>query len=108
MRTVREETRKLVEFAHRRIAMLRARTYKRAFYEGDAVSIDGERVLADLREFARIGRASFPVATDAGGRMDPIKLARFEGRREVVWRILEHINLDEAAIQLFVEVSDDE
>lgn len=98
-----------VEMLARRLGLLRARCYKRVFYDETAerVSLDGEHVLADLRKFARIGEATFPVAIDGHMRMDPIKLARMEGRREVVWRILGHINLDEAAIQTFVEVSDD-
>jgi len=107
---IREQAREKVEILARWLGIRRARCYKQCFLGEDGVkpSIEGERVLADLRQFARIGRASFPIAVDGNMRMDPIKLARIEGRREVVWRILEHINLDEAAIQTFVEVMENE
>jgi hypothetical protein len=103
-------TTKIVEVLERKLGLFRARAYKRCFQDetGEHISLDGQRVLADLRRFARIGQASFPVAVDGNMRMDPIKLARMEGRREVVWRMLEHINLDEAAIQTFMEVTVDE
>ena len=107
---IREQAAEKVEILARWLGIRRARCYKRCFMDetSDKPSLDGERVLADLRQFARIGRASFPIAVDGNMRMDPIKLARMEGRREVVWRILEHINLDEAAIQTFVEVTEND
>lgn len=60
----------------------------------------GEKVLADLRDFAGMKHPqSFQT--------DPLKLARAAGRRDVVLRIAHFLNLDETQIQKLVEIDDE-
>lgn len=60
----------------------------------------GEKVLADLRDFAGMKHPqSFQT--------DPLKLARAAGRRDVVLRICHFLNLDETQIQKLVEIDDE-
>jgi hypothetical protein len=58
----------------------------------------GEHVLADLREFALVGRPIFSS--------DPLIMARRLGRREVVERLINYLNLDEKAVQQLMELDD--
>lgn len=60
----------------------------------------GEILLADLREFAFVGRTVFSS--------DPLLMARREGRREVVLRIMNYLNLDEDTVLQMMEVDDGE
>lgn len=58
----------------------------------------GEHVLAELREFALVGRPIFSS--------DPLIMARRLGRREVVERLINYLNLDEKAVQQLMELDD--
>lgn len=61
--------------------------------------IAGERVLADLRNFAWLERETI-------FHPDPQVLAFREGKRAVVSRIFKHLNLDEARVQELTGVDD--
>lgn len=58
----------------------------------------GEIVLADLRDFAAVGQPIFSP--------DPLVMARRLGRREVVERIINYLNLDEGTVQKIMELDD--
>lgn len=58
----------------------------------------GEHALADLRDFAMVGRPIFSS--------DPLVTARRLGRREVVERIFNYLNLDEGTVQKLMELDD--
>lgn len=58
----------------------------------------GEAALAELRNYAGVNQSSF--------RTDPLLMARMEGRREVVMRIINYLNLDEAQVQILMEIDD--
>lgn len=59
----------------------------------------GEVILADLRDFAGLDR---PTIFDP----DPHVMAFREGKRAVVMRIINYLNLDEAAVQRIMELDD--
>lgn len=84
--------------ARRRMAMWRARSYRAVFQPEGVIDRDREIVLADLREFCCANRTTFST--------DPQQAARLQGRREAWLRIVQHLNLDEAAIIKLVEVDD--
>lgn len=58
----------------------------------------GEQALADLRDFAMVGQPIFSP--------DPLIMARRLGRREVVERIINYLNLDEATVQHLMQLDD--
>lgn len=58
----------------------------------------GEILLADLRDFAAVGMPIFSS--------DPLIMARRLGRREVVERIVNYLNLDEQAVQQLMRLDD--
>lgn len=60
----------------------------------------GEILLADLREFSFAGRTVFSS--------DPLMMARREGRREVLLRIINYLNLDEDVVLQMMEIDDGE
>lgn len=60
----------------------------------------GEILLADLRDFAGMGAWKSPFDTDA------LVMARRIGRQDVVRRITDFLNLDEASVQLLMELDD--
>jgi len=59
----------------------------------------GEHVLADLRWFCYL-------ETGTIFDTDPLIMARREGRREVAMRIINLLNLDEAAVQQLMRLDD--
>jgi hypothetical protein len=59
----------------------------------------GEIVLADLRRYARLDRATIYDP-------DAHELAYREGKRAVVMRIFHYLNLDEHAVQVLMELDD--
>jgi hypothetical protein len=59
----------------------------------------GELVLADLRNYARLRHATI-------FDRDPHELAFREGKRAVVTRIFQHLNLDEKEVQTLMELDD--
>lgn len=78
----------------------RSMHYQRLFIDDDgAPSIDGEKVLADLRKFCRGDQSTF--------HQDPRIHALLEGRREVFLRILAMLNMPSEATNSFLEVSDE-
>lgn len=79
-------------------AILRGRAYKGLFLENGLVRADGEKVLADLRDFC--------FATRSGFDKDPAVMARREGRREVFLRIQYLLGLSEDEVRQFMEVDD--
>jgi hypothetical protein len=58
----------------------------------------GEIVLADLRDFAAVGMPIFSS--------DPLIMARRLGRREVVERLINYLNLDEGTVQQLMRLDD--
>lgn len=99
--------RQKVQILKRRILIGTSRCFKACFLTEDGKpSYEGERALADLRNFARMagGPDDHLFLRDLEGRIDPISMARIEGRREVVSRIGRFLNLDPATVQTFVEV----
>lgn len=58
----------------------------------------GEVLLADLRDFAAYGR----VVVDS----DPILMARREGRRDVVSRLINYLGVDETVVHQMMELDD--
>ncbi len=102
-----------VEALNRRVGQLRRalamnlrRCYRACFHEADgkSLTLEGNRVLADLRAFAKMDEHAF--RRDAQFRLDPLALARIEGRREVVLRLQSILKLDDQAIQQLVEIKD--
>lgn len=74
--------------------------YQRLFMDDDGTpSIDGQKVLADLRKFCRGDRSTFDA--------DPRIHALLEGRREVFLRILAMLDMPSEATKDFLEVSDE-
>lgn len=82
----------------RRMAVVRAGSYKRVFAPAGAVGRDQEIVLADLRDHGFATKTTFHA--------DPYEHGRRAGRREMWLRIAQHLNLDEAAVQKLVELDD--
>jgi hypothetical protein len=80
-------------------ARLVARFWRWAFLSAEGeLHRAGEIMLADLREFAMVGRSIFHT--------DPLITARRLGRREVVERMINYLNLDEKAVQQLMELDD--
>jgi hypothetical protein len=73
--------------------------------EKGAPTLEGERVIADLRRFARLGsHKDHSFLRDLRGAIDPLSMARIEGRREAVNRLIDFLELDPSAVRAFVEV----
>lgn len=99
-----------VKSIKRRILISTARCFKACFMGEDGrASYEGERAIADLRAFARMGHGPNDHAflRDLEGRIDPISMARIEGRRETVNRIVRFLELDPSTVQQFVEVDNE-
>lgn len=102
--------RQRVTSVKRRILITTSRCFKACFLGEDGrPTYEGERAIADLRNFARMGHGPNDHAflRDLDGRIDPISMARIEGRREVVSRLARFLSLDPAAVQQFVEVDNE-
>jgi hypothetical protein len=68
-------------------------------------TLEGSTLLADLRKFARLGtHKQHSFLRDLTGAIDPLSMARIEGRREVVNRLLDFLELDPAEARALVEV----
>lgn len=93
-----EQARKIAINALRRMAILRARSYRAVFAPEGVVDRDREIVLADLRDFCFANKTTFDA--------DPQIAARRQGRREAWLRISQHLNLDEERVQKLVELDD--
>jgi hypothetical protein len=90
----------------RRKAIELGRCVKACFLGADGTAtIEAQRVIADLRAFARLGtHKQHSFLRDLGGRIDPLSMARIEGRREVVNRLIDFLELDPLEVRAFVEV----
>lgn len=88
--------------------LLRTSTCFKACFLGEdgRLTYEGERALADLRTFARLhtGKDSNSFLRDLDGKIDPLSLARIEGRREAVRRIANFLNLDAHTVETIMEV----
>lgn len=60
------------------------------------INPSGERVLKDLAHFCRSNQPS--VMWDDHGRIDPLAMARMDGRREVWQRMLQFLYIDEKVL----------
>ncbi|HEV2747619.1 MAG TPA: hypothetical protein VGW34_10015 [Allosphingosinicella sp.] len=92
------QARRVVIGVMRRMAILRARSYRAVFMPGGVIDRDHEVVLADLRDFGCAAKTTFHA--------DPTEAARRQGRREMWLRISQHLNLDEAKVQKLMEIDD--
>lgn len=98
-----EATKKRVESFLRKRAIELSRCVKACFLDGNGIATpESERVIADLRKFASLDRHSF--LRDLTGKIDPLSMARIEGRREVVQRIINFLELEPSEVRRFVEV----
>jgi DNA-directed RNA polymerase subunit F len=72
---------------------------------GGDLTLEAATVLADLRKFAKLGtHKQHSFLRDLTGRIDPLSMARIEGRREVVNRLLDFLELDPSEVRALVEV----
>lgn len=90
----------------RRRAVELARCVKACFLgEHGIATLEAEHVIADLRKFAKLGtHKDHSFLRDLTGRLDPIAMARIEGRREVVNRLIDFLELEPTTVRGFVEV----
>lgn len=86
--------------------VLMRRNAKRAFHyqavffgEDGELTHHGAKVIADLRDFCRANKSTFDA--------DPRVHALLEGRREVVLRIFDMLNIDSRDVRHIVEVKDE-
>lgn len=81
------------------------RCYKACFCDAEGkLTHDGERVLADLREQSKLFASG--VRRTAAGVVDKDNLLELEGRRQIVLRVLNALELDPIGIARLVEVDD--
>ncbi len=89
----------------RKVAKLQ-RAYKACFCsESGEISAEGRLVLADLRERAMMFDTS--IKRTIGGSIDKDLLLEIEGRRAIVLRVLNVLELDPLGVAAFSEVSDE-
>lgn len=69
-------------------------------------TFEGERLLAELRNKARLDGRRHAFLRDLSGKVDPISMARIEGRREMFWHLMGLLKVDPATVPDFVEVDD--
>lgn len=90
-----------------RLLVNTARCAKACFLdEAGEPTFEGERLLADLRNKARLNGRETSFLRDLGGKLDPLSMARIEGRREMFWHLVGLLKLEPGAVQDFVEVDD--
>lgn len=102
-------TAKLLELAKNTIKDRRARKLQRCVKscfcdENGKLTYEGEKVLADLRTLA--GLFSNGVRRNSAGAIDKDLLLELEGRRQVVLRLLNLLELDPLGIAHLTEVDD--
>jgi hypothetical protein len=79
------------------------RCAKALFLEEDGtVKLEGQRLLADLQKSARLFGSAF--TRDRNGQIDDKQLLRMEGRREIVLRLINLLELGPREVAQFVEV----
>jgi hypothetical protein len=79
--------------------------YKACFCDDEGrLTLEGGRVLADLRERSMLFKSA--IRRDGRGVIDREELARIEGRREIVLRIINALELDPLGVARLMEVDD--
>jgi hypothetical protein len=79
------------------------RAYKACFCDADGkLTLEGANVLADLREQAKL----FGSASRRGGSIDKDQLLEIEGRRQIVLRLINALELDPLGVARLMEVDD--
>lgn len=97
----RAALRRLADAALARLPLMRRRNYRAAFLNGHGeIRAEMVPVLADLRRFCKGTISTFDP--------DPRVHAMLEGRREVFWRIIGFLNVDEAEVLKLVETHETE
>jgi hypothetical protein len=66
------------------------------------VTPEAERVIADMRKNAKLFSSS--ITRDRSGKIDQEEMLRMEGRREIVLRFINLLELDPSEVAQFVEV----
>lgn len=66
------------------------------------VTLEAERVFADLRRQAKLFNSS--IVRTRSGEIDRDEMLRIEARREIVLRLINLLELDPASVAQFVEV----
>lgn len=110
MSEVRHPIAEKIERLLGRKAVELARCVKACFCDGGGkeITLEGRAVLSDLRKFAYLnGHKQHSFLRDLTGRIDPLSMARIEGRREVVNRLTDFMELDPEAVARFVEVDNE-
>ncbi|HET8534950.1 MAG TPA: hypothetical protein VFL74_05310 [Sphingomicrobium sp.] len=102
----REKLAAAVESVRRRRDSMLSVHAKACFLDpgGKGLSFDGERLLADLRNKAKLFGSS--ITRDLQGRIDTEEMLRMEGRREIVLRLINLLELDPQEVARLVEVDD--
>jgi hypothetical protein len=94
-----------VETIKRRREIKLARCYRGCFLDpAGALTIEGARVLADLRTAAKLFHSG--IRRDGRGVIDRDELLRLEGRREIVLRMINLLDLDPLLVGKLAEVDD--
>jgi hypothetical protein len=98
---VRAAIRRIADAALARLPLMRRRAFRAAFLNGQGeLRSEMIPVLADLRRFCKATVSTFDP--------DPRVHAMLEGRREVFWRIIGFLNVDEAEVLKLVEAYETE
>lgn len=110
MSDVRHPIAEQIERMFGRKAIALARCVKACFRDADdkETTLEGQRVIADLRKFAYLnGHKQHSFLRDLTGAIDPLSMARIEGRREVVNRLTDFLELDPEVVARFMEVDNE-
>jgi hypothetical protein len=101
-----DKLKQAVEDLMRRRALELARSVKACILdEVGKPTLEGAILLADLRKFAKLGsHKQHAFLRDLTGKIDPLSMARIEGRREVVNRVLDFLELEPSEVRALVEV----
>jgi hypothetical protein len=79
------------------------RCYRACFCDAEGkLTVEGANVLADLREQSRL----FASASRRGGDIDKDQLLEIEGRRQIVLRVINALELDPLGVARLMEVDD--
>lgn len=70
-----------------------------------ATNRSAQLVLADLRSFSKAGQPALVLGKD--GQTDVYATGMMAGRQEVFWRIVHHLNLDDAQLLKLKEQIDE-
>ncbi len=95
-----------IELMKKRLLVSLSRCFKACFLEADGKTptYEGARALEYMRKVAWMDRHS--LVKDARGAIDPLALARIEGRRELYRDVMRMLKIDPETVGSFVEVDD--